>query len=165
VVGGKFRADLFYRLNVYPITVPPLRERREDIPPLVHHFAARIAARMGKKIETIPAATMDTLIAYDWPGNVRELRNVIERAIITSTGPALFLPETLEGVAAQTAPRGEPPQFVSLAAVERRHISQVLHATGWRISGEGGAAAILDLNPSTLRYRIKKLQIRRPWKG
>jgi transcriptional regulator with GAF, ATPase, and Fis domain len=102
VVGGKFRADLFYRLNVYPITVPPLRARREDIPPLVHHFASRIAARMGKKIETIPAATMDSLIAYDWPGNVRELRNVIERAIITSSGPALFLPETLEAVSAQT---------------------------------------------------------------
>jgi PAS domain S-box-containing protein len=165
VVGGRFRADLFYRLNVYPITVPPLRARPEDIPPLVHHFTSRIAARMGKKIETIPAATMDTLIAYDWPGNVRELRNVIERAIITSSGPALRLPETLETVSIQPAPGPETPQFESLAAVERHHIARVLQATGWRISGERGAAAVLGLNPSTLRYRIKKLQIRRPWKG
>jgi PAS domain S-box-containing protein len=166
VVGGRFRADLFYRLNVYPITVPPLRARPEDIPPLVQHFTFRIAARMGKKIETIPAATMDALMAYDWPGNVRELRNVIERAIITSSGPALFLPETLEAVSIQpaTGPE-ETPQFDSLAAVERHHIARVLQATGWRISGERGAAAVLGLNPSTLRYRIKKLQIHRPWKG
>jgi transcriptional regulator with GAF, ATPase, and Fis domain len=166
VVGGKFRADLFYRLNVYPITVPPLRARPEDIPPLVQHFTSRITARMGKKIATIPAATMDVLMAYDWPENVRKLRNVIERAIITSTGPALLLPETLEAVATQTAPGPEDtPQFDSLAAVERHHIARVLQATGWRISGERGPAAVLGLNPSTLRYRMKKLQIRGPWKG
>ncbi len=165
VAGGKFRADLFYRLNVYPITVPPLRARPEDIPTLVNHFSSRSAARMGKKNETIPAATMEALIACDWPGNVRELRNVIERAIITSGGPALRLPETLEAASTQPAPSLETPRFDSLAAVERRHIARVLQATGWRISGARGAAAVLGLNPPTLRYRIKKLQIRRPWKG
>jgi formate hydrogenlyase transcriptional activator len=138
----------------------------EDIPPLVHHFASRIAARMGKEIATIPAATMDALVAYEWPGNVRELRNVIERAVITSSGSALQLGESLEAVSNQPAPGPEEtPQFVSLAAVERHHIARVLQATGWRISGERGAAAVLGLNPSTLRYRIKKLQIRRPWNG
>ena len=104
-------------------------------------------------------------MAYDWPGNVRELRNVIERAIITNNGPALFLPETLEAVSNQPAPQREAPRFDPLADVERRHIAQVLQATGWRISGERGAAVALGLNPSTLRYRIKKLQLRRPWKG
>ncbi|MFY9944406.1 MAG: sigma 54-interacting transcriptional regulator [Desulfobacterales bacterium] len=134
VVGCKSGVNLFYRLNVYLITVPPLRAHSKDIPLLVNHFTSRIAARMGKKIETIPAATMDTLIAHDWPENVRELRNVIERAIFTSSSPALFLPETLEAVSIQPAPQREAPQFDSLAAVERHHLSQVLQATGWRIS-------------------------------
>jgi DNA-binding NtrC family response regulator len=120
---------------------------------------------MGKKIETIPAATMDTLIAYDWPGNVRELRNVIERAIITSTGPMLQLGESLEGIPNQPEPRAGSPQLDSLAAVERHHIARLLQATGWSIGGEREATTVLGLNPSTLRYRIKKLKIRRPWKG
>jgi PAS domain S-box-containing protein len=162
IITGRFRADLFYRLNVYPITIPPLRDRREDIPLLVDYFVSRISTRMRKFIHHIPLHTMDQLFAYDWPGNVRELKNVIERAIITSPGDELLLPEALGGHA--------PPQdgladkaednFVSLESMERNYMMHVLRATGWRISGPKGAASILDLNPSTLRYRIKKLGIR-----
>jgi transcriptional regulator with GAF, ATPase, and Fis domain len=163
VAGGLFRPDLFYRLNVYPIRLPPLRERREDIPLLVDYFLPRIAQRIGKTIAAAPPAVLETLMAYDWPGNVRELKNVIERAVITSPGPDLQLSEALE-----TASRGgfaeeERPDFAPLATMERRYIRRVLEARGWRISGPDGAATVLDLNPSTLRYRMKKLGIRKPW--
>jgi PAS domain S-box-containing protein len=165
IVAGRFRADLFYRLNVYPITVPPLRDRREDIPLLVEYFVARISARIGKDIRRVPARTMDQLTAYTWPGNVRELQNVVERAIITSPTDELQLPERLGG-------RNHPQsnnlgnrngELTSLDTVERAYITRVLQTTGWRISGPKGAAKILDLNPSTLRYRIKKLGISTPW--
>lgn len=164
MVEGRFRADLFYRLNVYPIEVPPLRERREDIPQLTAHFVARLAPRIGRRIETLPESTLEALVAYHWPGNVRELKNVIERAIITSPGPSLVLREALDG--AEPPPEADAPEapFAPLAAVERRYVTRVLEATGWRISGPQGAATVLGLKPSTLRYRIQKLQIPRPWK-
>ena len=161
--SGQFRSDLFYRLNVYPIQVPPLRERREDIPVLVNYFLPRIAQRIGKMIETVPAATLDALLDYDWPGNVRELKNVLERAVITSPGMDLRLPESLESDAFHRSSEEETAEFDSLAAMERRYITRVLETTGWRLSGPAGAAKLLDLNPSTLRYRIKKLRIRKPW--
>jgi PAS domain S-box-containing protein len=165
ILAGRFRADLFYRLNVYPITVPPLRDRKEDIPLLVEYFVARISSRIRKVIRHIPALTIEQLIAYDWPGNVRELKNVIERAIITSPGDALHLPEPL-GKSLQHMESAAPDQkseLPTLETIERNYITRVLQATGWRLSGPKGAARILDVNPSTLRYRIKKLGIATPW--
>jgi transcriptional regulator with GAF, ATPase, and Fis domain len=162
ITTGRFRADLFYRLNVYPITVPPLRKRREDIPLLVEHFVPVIASRIGRHIDRITVQTLEQLKAYDWPGNVRELKNVLERAIISSSNPILQLPEavntTIETQTESQEPIGEPD---TLETVERRHILNVLKLTDWRISGPKGAAKILGLNPSTLRFRIKKLGIRR----
>jgi PAS domain S-box-containing protein len=163
VQSGQFRPDLFYRLNVYPIRVPPLRERREDIPLLVNYFLPRIAQRIGKAIQTASPAALDGLLNYDWPGNVRELKNVLERAVITSPGPELRLPESPGSDALHRASNEETTKFDSLAAMERRYIARVLETTGWRLSGPAGAAKLLDLNPSTLRYRIKKLRIRKPW--
>lgn len=162
VQSGQFRPDLFYRLNVYPIRVPPLRRRREDIPLLVDYFLPQANQRIGKAIATVPRAIMEALLDYDWPGNVRELKNVIERAVITSPGPDLRLPETLGSGPRHRDPVQEVAEFVSLAEVERRHITRVLESTGWRISGAAGAAAVLDMNPSTLRYRMKKLRIHKP---
>ena len=162
ITTGRFRADLFYRLNVYPITVPPLRKRREDIHLLVEHFVPVIASRIGRHIDRITVQTLEQLKAYDWPGNVRELKNVLERAIISSSNPILQLPEavntTIETQTESQEPIGEPD---TLETVERRHILNVLKLTGWRISGPQGASKILGLNPSTLRFRIKKLGIHR----
>jgi transcriptional regulator with GAF, ATPase, and Fis domain len=163
ILNHRFRADLFYRLNVYPIKLPPLRDRKADIPLLVDYFVPRLSAHIRKPIHRTPVSTMNQLMAYAWPGNVRELKNVIERAIITSPSTDLQLPEPLgkptillkDGDGAERHGSSQ-----SLAEVERRHITDVLEATGWRISGPKGAAAILDLNPSTLRYRIKKMGIR-----
>jgi len=162
VAAGHFRADLFYRLNVYPITVPPLRSRKDDIPLLVQYLVPQIASRVGKTIDQIPPHVMDQLIDYDWPGNVRELQNILERAIITCTGSVLQLP----GVIGQTIKNQQNPPVPSakletLEAVEKRHILSVLKSTDWRISGPKGAAKILALNPSTLRFRINKLNIRK----
>ncbi len=154
VEGGSFRDDLYYRLNVFPISVPPLRERREDIPSLVWHFVNEFNSRMGRRVESISQRTMDSLKAYFWPGNVRELRNVIERAMILSNDSVLRIqmPE-----AVGTAPRGS----MRLEDCQRRHILAVLERTGWRIRGRGGAAEILDLKPSTLESKMAKLGIRR----
>jgi PAS domain S-box-containing protein len=165
MIAGRFRADLFYRLNVYPITVPPLRDRKEDIPLLVEYFVGRLSNRIRKVIRRIPSSTMNQLVAYEWPGNVRELKNVVERAIITSQTAELHLPEALgERMNIPQDPislgKGDLP---TLANVERKYISHVLQTSGWRISGPNGAAKTLDLNPSTLRYRIKKLGITTPW--
>ncbi len=162
VVADRFRADLYYRLNVYPLRVPPLRARREDIPLLANYFMTQISARIGKTIDSIPSSTMNQLVTYNWPGNVRELKNVLERAIITSAGDELRLPEVLSGNRSEyeTAAHHD---FTTLETVERQYITSVLQETGWRISGPRGAAKILDLNPSTLRYRIKKLGIITPW--
>lgn len=152
---GSFRKDLLYRLNVFPITIPPLRDRSEDIEPLVWTFASEFATRMGRPVETITQASMNALRKYRWPGNVRELRNVVERAMIGTTGPTLRLTPPKRAVEPDVGRK-------SLSDVERNHILNVLREIGWRVRGKGGAAEILDLNPSTLESRMKKLGITRP---
>ncbi|RPI33896.1 MAG: sigma-54-dependent Fis family transcriptional regulator, partial [Nitrospiraceae bacterium] len=153
VSEGVFREDLYYRLNVFQITVPPLRERREDILPLVWSFVQEFSKRMGKRIESIPQKCFEALQAYPWPGNVRELRNVTERAMIITTGPVLHLdvPKSAQSGAEQG----------TLEEVEKRHILEALNTTGWRVSGKGGAAEILGLNPKTLASRMQRLGIQR----
>jgi len=151
---GRFREDLWYRLNIFPITVPPLRERKEDIALLVDFFVNKIAKRLGKSIESIPTSVMNTLQDYHWPGNVRELENVLERAVINSSGPKLHLVDELKKPHTNLAATQK-----TLEAVEREHIVRVLEQTNWKVSGENGAAEILGLNRSTLRARIKKLGI------
>jgi PAS domain S-box-containing protein len=157
VRDGGFRADLFYRLNVFPIALPPLRERKEDIPLLVRYFVERCEGTLGKKIETIPQTLIDSLRAYPWPGNIRELQNVIERAMILSRGSELDLGEWLPSSGTPTAPAAHQ----TLEEMERAHILQVLDATGWRVSGAKGAASVLGLKPTTLEARMKKLNIAR----
>lgn len=154
---GSFRPDLYYRLNVFPILLPPLRERRDDMPLLIRHFLRKYGEKYGKQIETIPARAMTTLRTYDWPGNIRELENVIERAVILSRGKEL----TLE----QEFFKADDPEHTlrveTLAEAERAHIIKVLEATGWRVSGKGGAAELLGVKRSTLESRMKKLRITR----
>lgn len=154
---GRFREDLWYRLSVFPITVPPLRQRKEDIPLLVSFFLKRFNKEMGKSITSVPKAIMDSLLAYRWPGNVRQLKNVIERAVITTNGTTLKLmcKFKLEKETADPKPR-------RLADIEYQFILETLEKTSWKIEGPGGAARILGLKPSTLRYRMKKLGIERP---
>jgi PAS domain S-box-containing protein len=149
---GTFREDLYYRLNVFPIVVPPLRERRDDIPPLVWGFVKSFEKSMGKKIEAIAGQTMEALKSYAWPGNIRELRNVVERAMILTAGTTLVaeLPGSQESTAAGSG---------TLEDMERSHIQAVLERTAWRIRGKDGAAQILGLKPSTLYSRLKKLGI------
>jgi formate hydrogenlyase transcriptional activator len=148
---GRFRQDLFYRINVFPIRIPPLRERVEDIPLLVWTFARELSARMGRKITRIPGKTMETLQHFSWPGNIRELRNVIERGIIISSG------ETLRIAPLDESQQDNQP--VALAEHERQHILRILEMTQWHIKGTHGAAAKLGLKPSTLYTRMQKLSI------
>ena len=152
---GRFRQDLFYRLNVFPINVPPLRQRREDVPLLVWSFVDQMKRAMGKSIDAIDASDMDALLKYPWPGNIRELRNLVERALITAKGPKLriMLPEI--------TPADSIPSH-TLQDIERDHILQILVRTRWRIRGAKGAAEILGMKPSTLESRMAKLGIRRP---
>jgi formate hydrogenlyase transcriptional activator len=158
-----FRADLYYRLNVFPIHLPPLRERGEDIPLLVRHFVQQFARQMNRNIETITAESMDALKRYPWPGNIRELQNLIERAVILSPGSVLRVPlEELKArlrAASDAAPRQETKQ--TLADAERAHILAVLKESDWILAGANGAAARLGMNRSTLRFRMKKLGIAR----
>jgi PAS domain S-box-containing protein len=163
VKQGRFRPDLFYRLNVYPISVPSLKKRREDIPLLVDHFVPQLASRIGKHIDQISPWSMEQLVDYDWPGNVRELKNVLERAVITSSGAVLRLPAALftEKQNGPSKASDNEDDLVSLISVEKSHILKVLEATGWRIDGPNGAAKILDINTSTLRSRMKKLGVKR----
>jgi len=156
---GRFREDLFYRLNVFPITIPPLRQRKEDIPLLVDYFVAKFNKKTGKKIETVSKDTLKALQEYDWPGNVRELESIIERAVITSQGKGLQILDRL--VNSQKIDEQETQDCKALVDIERDHILQALEKTGWRIEGEKGAAVILGLNPSTLRGRMRKYGIRR----
>ncbi len=154
---GRFRQDLWYRLNVFPVTMPPLRDRLDDIPLLVDFYVKKISKRMGKSIEIIPANVMDNLQNYNWPGNIRELENVLERAVINSFGPKLRLADELQPPKKyMSAPRK------SLESVEREYILRVLDAAEWKVSGKNGAAEILGLNRSTLRARMLKLKIFRP---
>ncbi len=152
---GIFRKDLYYRLNVFPIHIPPLRERSEDIPALTWAFISELTEKTGKRIDSIPRKTMDRLIHYSWPGNVRELRNVIEHAMILATGHVLDIPVWSSDIHAEE-------KVHSLEEVERRYIIQVLKKTSWRVRGAGGAAEMLGLNEGTLRFRMKKLGIQRP---
>jgi len=154
VMDGSFREDLYYRLNVFPISVPPLRERDDDVALLVWRFVMEFAKAFGKRIDAIDDDTIATLHEYPWPGNVRELRNVVERAMITATGPRLVipLPRTRTVVAARST---------KLADVERDHIRSVLESTGWRIRGACGAADRLGLKPTTLETRMAKLGLKR----
>jgi transcriptional regulator with GAF, ATPase, and Fis domain len=151
----KFRADLYHRLNVFPIRVPPLRERSEDIPPLAWAFVESFGRRMGKTIKSIPRKTMQQLQQYSWPGNVRELSNVIERAMILASGDELHV----------DLPTGTPDARATRMTLEENQREQILRAlqnTGWRIRGTGGAAEILGIKPTTLEARMAKLGIRRP---
>ncbi len=151
---GRFREDLWYRLNIFPITTPPLRDRKEDIPLLVAFYVKKIGVRMGKTIDVIPQNVMDSLIAYHWPGNVRELENVLERALINSSGPKLRLADELRQSVNKVY---EKPR--KMEVVEREHILKVLEETNWKISGKDSASEILGLDRSTLRARINKLNI------
>jgi formate hydrogenlyase transcriptional activator len=161
VVTGRFRQDLFYRLNVFPITLPALRERREDLPALLHHFSTRLSRQMGKSIDQIAPGTLDALERYDWPGNIREFENVIQQAVILSRNGVLDLAHfTGERIRRDTATCTDNLQ--ALVDVQRVHIQRVCESTGWRIEGASGAAKILGLCASTLRTRMKKLGIQRP---
>jgi len=155
---GRFRADLFYRLSVFPLTLPPLRNRPDDIPLLVWHFIGRKQARLSRHIERVPDRLMRAFRAYSWPGNIRELENVVERALILSTGPTLAIDPMFSGA------RRIPPQPASglLSEVERQHILDVVEQCAWRVGGKGQAAERLGLNRSTLLSRMKKLGIKRP---
>lgn len=155
--AGRFREDLFYRLNVFPITIPPLRQRKEDIPLLVNYFVAKYNKKIGRQITTVSQETLNALEQYPWPGNVRELESVIERAIITSQGSTLQIQDRLTS---RKKPEGEL-DIKALADLERDHILKVLQKTNWRIEGEKGAAILLGLNPSTLRARMRKFELRR----
>lgn len=154
---GTFREDLFYRLNVFPIHIPPLRKRKEDIPLLVNHFVQKYSTKVGKRIDTVSQNVMERLQAYQWPGNVRELENILERAVIISRGTRLELGDWF----LQKETPSEVSKMVTLEEVERAHIIEVLELTHWRIRGEKGAAEILGLKPTTLEARMKKLEIKR----
>jgi len=177
VQAGRFRADLYYRLNVVPLVVPPLRERPADVPSLVMFFLAQFGKRFGKRIETVPLETMTRLTGYAWPGNIRELQNVIERAVVLCQGAVLDLGEDLLPVpvvvpaAGPTVPETRlrsaeaAPELATLEQVERAHILAVLDRAGWQIEGPRGAARILGLHPNTLRSRLDRLGLKRPGHG
>jgi formate hydrogenlyase transcriptional activator len=184
VRAGRFRADLFYRLNVFPLAVPPLRERRADIPQLAMFFLSQCAKKFGRRIDTIAPATVERLVRYPWPGNIRELQNVIERATVLCEGRELELDEdlvpTIAGTSAGSAspkptkqpaptsgsPSGEPrSRLLTLEEMERAHIEAVLEQTGGLIEGPNGAARVLEIHPNTLRSRMEKLGVKRPRHG
>jgi formate hydrogenlyase transcriptional activator len=159
VRGGRFREDLYYRLNVFPITMPPLRHRKEDIPLLVDHFLVKFNKKIGKRIASVSKGTLSTLQQYHWPGNVRELESVIERAVITSQGKALQVLDRFDSVRRKAEPAGQ--DVTALIELEQDIIRKALQKTGWRIEGESGAAQLIGLNPSTLRFRMRKYGISR----
>jgi transcriptional regulator with GAF, ATPase, and Fis domain len=157
VADGTFREDLYYRLNVFPIAVPPLRDRGDDIPLLVWRFVSEFAKALGKRIDAIDEASMAALKQHPWPGNVRELRNLVERAMVTAQGPKLTIP-----IPPLLVGSSMPGRSGKLSDVERDHIRSVLESTGWRIRGNGGAADRLGLRPTTLETRMAKLGLKRP---
>jgi formate hydrogenlyase transcriptional activator len=151
---GAFREDLYYRLNVFPIKIPPLRERREDVPALIESFVKEFAKALGKSIESIDKRSIDALRLYEWPGNIRELRNAVERAVILSNAPLLRI-----STPKSSANGGNVS--LSMEDNEREHLRKVLEMTGWRIRGKDGAAEILDVKPTTLESRLTKLNLLR----
>jgi formate hydrogenlyase transcriptional activator len=174
IKAGTFRSDLYYRLNVFPLEVPPLRERRSDIDQLARFFVSRYARNLGKKITGISEAATQTLLAYSWPGNIRELQNLIERALILSTGPILDLEGDLNNMSgaypvfsapvpevAELLPEVDQSPLQTLQEVERTHILAVLEQTHGVIEGTNGAARTLGMHPNTLRHRMEKLGIKR----
>jgi formate hydrogenlyase transcriptional activator len=161
VAEQQFRADLFYRVNVFPITLPALRERREDIPTLVRYFVQEFATRMRRNIEAIPAEVMETLVNYSWPGNIRELRNIIERSVILTSGKRLTIPKSDLHESRPAA----PAPVLTMDDAERRHILDALDASNWVVGGPGGAASMLGMKRSTLQSRMQKLGIVRRYVG
>lgn len=176
IEAGRFRSDLYYRLNVFPVELPPLRERRSDISQLVALFLSRFSKQFGKKVTGVSPDSMDRLMSYRWPGNIRELQNVIERAVVLSTGPTLRLAEDLLPVPALAGAPGSPPAVAlsaghpaapgssglpTLEEVERNHILAALQRSGGVVEGRNGAARTLNLHPNTLRHRMDKLGIKR----
>jgi formate hydrogenlyase transcriptional activator len=160
VEHSQFRADLYYRLNVFPIHLPSLRERAVDVPHLVRHFAAKYSKQMNKKIEYVPEEVLEELVQYDWPGNIRELQNLIERAVILSTGPALHVPlGELKPIRRKAARKAS--SLVTLKEMEREQISEVLRETQWVLGGDNGAAARLGVPRTTLIYKMRRLGIQR----
>lgn len=159
IAEKEFRSDLYYRLNVFPISIPPLRERREDIPLLVRYFAQKYSRRMNKPIEAISSETMDALVSYDWPGNIRELENMIERAVILSQESTLFVPLTELKFSTEAAPHH---RVSTLESAEREHILRILNEANWVLAGPSGAAARLGMKRTTLQHKMKKLNISRP---
>ena len=156
VADGQFRSDLYYRLHVFPVSVPPLRERREDIPVLVRHFVDEYAGRMNRRVETIPLQAMEAFRSYSWPGNVRELQNFIERAVILSPGTVLRPPlAELKEAEVQTSSQ----KLTTMEEMEREHVLRAVRASNWMIGGPNGAAARLGMKRTTLAYRIRKLNI------
>jgi formate hydrogenlyase transcriptional activator len=174
VAERAFRSDLYYRLNVFPIQIPPLRERREDVPLLVRYFVQKFSRRQNKTVEYVPADAMDALANYNWPGNVRELENLIERAVLLSPGKELRVPlaelkpaDGTRSFAASGTNGGEtsggmPAKVSTLEEAERQHILRALRQTEWRIAGPKGAAQLLGLKRTTLQARMRKLGIKRP---
>jgi transcriptional regulator with GAF, ATPase, and Fis domain len=158
VKNGTFRSDLFYRLNVFPLAVPSLRERKDDIPLLVNFFLSKFGKKLGKEVRGVSQRSMDSLLGYDWPGNVRELQNIIERAVVLASGPILQVDDSMMRL-------GEKAQELTLDTLEnaeRNHILRALDETQWVVHGKKGAAEVLGINPSTLRSRMEKLGIKRP---
>ena len=175
IESGAFRADLFYRLSVFPIHLPPLRERREDIPELAAHFVDVFARQQHKVVPKLAPGVLAQFLSYDWPGNLRELQNVIERAVILTTGlliteDAIALrhdgeappPVSVTAAPPTPVPTAQPGNILPFSEAERRAILRALELTGWRISGCGGAADVLGLKPTTLHAKMKKLGIHRP---
>lgn len=159
IAKGEFRQDLYYRLNVFPVQLPPLRERKEDIPLLVQHFAKRFAKKFGREPMLLTKKVINDLTAYSWPGNIRELENIVERAVIISKGNKLDLGHSLP----KTGRQSQRSQFPTLEELERAHILKTLKHTHWKVSGENGAAQLLGLKRTTLEARMKKLGIERPF--
>jgi formate hydrogenlyase transcriptional activator len=178
----KFRSDLYYRLNVFPIVIPPLRERREDVPLLVRYFVQKMSRRQNKTVEYVPSDVMDALVNYSWPGNIRELENLIERAVLLSPGKELQVPIAelkasrsnvprpvlgtdsvdMAPLNNTVAPAGAAGPLATLEETQRRHILRALRQTEWRLSGPRGAAKLLGMKRTTLQARMRKLGIKRP---
>ena len=159
VSAGTFRADLFYRLHGFPVRLPPLRERREDIPALVDHFLSLMATHLDKEVNGVTSEALALLKGFAWPGNVRELKNGVERAVIVCAGKQIQAADLMLG---REKPEEEAGERVTLVEHERQYIHQVLTETGWVIKGPDGAAAVLGLHPATLQSRLKKLGLERP---